>query len=72
MWKLCEYFKNQILYEWKKSVSFLKDLYLSFEFADTPNISKYINKLGKKKTYQENDIPVKLVKSRKDLFSHFI
>ena len=49
-----------------------KDLYFSFEFVDKPKISKEINKLDEKKAYQEHDIPVKLFKSNKDLFSHFI
>ena len=49
-----------------------KNLYFSFEFADKPKILKDINKLDKKKAYQKNDIPVKLVKSNRDLFSHFI
>ena len=45
-----------------------KDLHFSFEFADKPETSKEINKLNKKKAYQEHDIPVKLIKSSKDLF----
>ena len=49
-----------------------KGLYFSFEFVDKPKISKEINKLDRKKACQENDIPVKLIKSNKDLFSHFI
>ena len=49
-----------------------KDLYFSFEFVDKPKISKEINKLDGKKTCQGHDIPVKLIKSNKDLFSHFI
>ena len=49
-----------------------KDLYFSFEFVDKPKIFKEINKLDEKKTCQEHDIPVKLIKSNKDLFSHFI
>ena len=49
-----------------------KDLNFSFEFVDKPNISKEINQLNGKKAYQEHDIPVKLIKSNKDLFSHFI
>ena len=44
----------------------------SFEFVDKSNISKEINKLDSKKACQEHDIPVKLIKSNKDLFSHFI
>ena len=39
-----------------------KDLNFPFEFADKPNISKEINQLDGKKTYQEHDIPVKLIK----------
>ena len=49
-----------------------KDLYFSFEFLDTPTISKEINKLDEKKACQEHDIPVKWIKSNKDLFSNFI
>ena len=49
-----------------------KDLYFSFEYVDKPKISKETNKSGGKKTCQEHDIPVKLIKSNKDLFSHFI
>ena len=45
-----------------------KDLYFSFEFVDKPKISKEINKLDEKKACQEHDIPVKLIKSNKDLF----
>ena len=49
-----------------------KDLYFSFKFIDKPKISKETNKLDKKKACEEHDIPVKLIKSSKDLFSHFI
>ena len=49
-----------------------KDLNFSFEFVNKPKISKEINKLDGKKACQEHDIPVKLIKSNKDLFSHFI
>ena len=49
-----------------------KDLCFSFEFVDKQKISKEINKLDEKKACQEHDIPVKLIKSNKDLFSHFI
>ena len=49
-----------------------KGFYFSFEFVDKPKISKEINKLNEKKTCQEHDTPVKLIKSNKDLFSHFI
>ena len=49
-----------------------KDLNFSFEFVDKPKISKEINKLDGKKACQEHDIPVKLITSNKDLFSHFI
>ena len=49
-----------------------KDLNFSFEFVDKPKISKEINKLDGKKACQEHDIPVKLIKSNKDSFSHFI
>ena len=31
-----------------------------------------MNKLDEKKTCQEHELPVKLIKSNKDLFSHFI
>ena len=49
-----------------------KNLNFSFEFVDKPKISEEINKLNGKKACQEHDIPVKLIKSNKDLFSHFI
>ena len=49
-----------------------KDLYISFEFVDKPKISKEINKLDRRKACKEHDIPVKLIESNKDLFSHFI
>ena len=44
----------------------------SFEFVNKTKISKEINKLDSKKACQEHDIPVKLIKSNKELFSHFI
>ena len=46
-------------------------MYFFFEFVDKPKISKEINKLDEKKACQEH-IPVKLIKSNKDLFFHFI
>ena len=49
-----------------------KDLYFSFEFVNKPKISKEINKLDEKNACQQHDIPVKLIKSNKDLFSHFL
>ena len=49
-----------------------KDLNFSFEFVDKPKIYKEINQLNGKKACQEHDISVKLIKSNKDLFSHFI
>ena len=50
-----------------------KDLnFFFFFFIDKPKISTEINKLDGKKACQEYDIPVKLIKSNKDLFSHFI
>ena len=49
-----------------------KDLNFCFEFVDKPKISKEINQLNGKKACQEHDIPVKLIKSNKDRFSHFI
>ena len=49
-----------------------KDLYFSFEFVDKPKISKDINKLDSKKACQEHEIPVKSIKSNKDLFFQFI
>ena len=39
-----------------------KDLHFSFEFVDKPKLFKKINKLDKKKTHQEPDVPVKFVK----------
>ena len=52
----------------------MKEKYLnfSFEFVDKPKISKEINKLDYKKACQEHNIPVKLIKSNKKFFSHFI
>ena len=35
-------------------------------------MNKWINKLDSKKARQEHDIPIKLIKSNKDIFSHFI
>ena len=49
-----------------------KGLNFSFEFVDKSKISLEINKLDGKKACQEHDIPVKLIKANKDLFSHFI
>ena len=48
------------------------DLNFYFEFVDKPKNFKEINKLDGKKTCQEHDIPVKLIKLNKGLFSHFI
>ena len=45
-----------------------KDLKFSFEFVGKPKISREINKSDGKKAAQEHDIPVKLIKSNKDLF----
>ena len=44
-----------------------KDLYFSFEFVDKPKVSKELNKLDRKKACQELDIPIKLIRSNKDL-----
>ena len=49
-----------------------KDLYFSFKFVDKPKVSKELNKLDRKKACQELDIPIKLIRSNKDLFSQFI
>ena len=49
-----------------------KDLKFSFEFVDKPKFPKEINKLDGKKSCQEHDIRVKLIKSSKNLFSHFM
>ena len=49
-----------------------KDLNFSFEFVDKPKYCKEINKLDGKKACREHDIPVKLIKSNKDLFPHFV
>ena len=49
-----------------------KDLNFSFEFVNKQKISKEVNKLDSKQACQEPDIPVKLIKLNKDLFSHFI
>lgn len=53
----------QKLYEGRIRVFF-------FNFIDKRKISKEINKLDRKKANQKNDIPVKFIKSNKDLFSH--
>ena len=52
----------------------MKKKYLNFslESVKKPKVSKEINKLDGKKAYQEHDIPVKLIKSNKCFFSHFI
>ena len=49
-----------------------KELNFSFEFVGKPKVSKEINRSGGKSACQEHDIPVKLIKSNKDLFSRFI
>ena len=49
-----------------------KDLNVSFKFVNKLKIPKERNELDGKKAYQEHDIPVKLIKSNKNLFSHFI
>ena len=54
----------QKLYEGRIRVFF-------FNFIDKRKISKEINKLDRKKANQKNDIPVKFIKSNKDLLSHF-
>ena len=45
---------------------------ISFEFIDKAKVSKEINKLDGKKSCQEHDIQVKLIKPNKGFFSHFI
>ena len=45
-------------------------MHFSFEFVDKPKISKEVNKLDRKKACQKHNIPVKLIKSNKDLFSY--
>ena len=54
--------------------NYMKEKYLKFssEFVDKPKFSKEINKLDGKKSCQEHDIRVKLIKSNKNLFSHFM
>ena len=54
--------------------NYMKEKYLkfSFEFVDKLKTSKEINKLDGKKACHEHDVPVKLIKSNNDLFSHFI
>ena len=49
-----------------------KDLNFSFEFVDKLKLSKEIDKLDSKKACQKHSIPAKLIKSNKDIFSHFI
>ena len=47
---------------------------MSFSFCYTTQKETYktLQNLDKKKTCQENDIPVKIIKSHKDIFSYFI
>ena len=64
--RIKNYLKEKVLYFFFLFVCFC------FEFVDKPKISKEINKLNRKKACQEHDIPVKYIKSNKELFSHFI
>ena len=51
-----------------KSMS-LSAMSFSFGYITQEKTYKALQNLDKKKTYQENDIPVKIIKSRKDIFS---
>ena len=43
----------------------------SFELNNPECISKIINKLDTSKVTQQGDIPTKIIKDNKDLFSYF-
>ena len=49
-----------------------KGMSLSFGYTAQENTYKALQKLHKKKTCQENDILVKIIKSHKDIFPYFI
>ena len=49
-----------------------KDMSISFGYTAQEKTDKTLQNLDKKKTCQENDIHVKIMKSHKDIFSYFI
>ena len=57
-----------------KIKEFMTDKGMSFSFGYTTQEKTYktLQNLGRKKTCQENDIPVKIIKSHKDIFCYFI
>ena len=57
-----------------KIKKFMSDKGMSFSFSYTTQekIDKTLQKLDKKKTRQENDIYLKILKSHNDVFSYFI
>ena len=57
-----------------KIEEFMTDKAISFCFNYTTQEKTYktLQNLEKRKTWQENDIPVKIIKSHNDIFSYFI
>ena len=57
-----------------KIKEFMTDKSMSFSFGNTTEEKTYktLQNLDKKKTCRENDIYIKITKSRKDIFSYFI
>ena len=57
-----------------KIKEFMTNKGMSFSFGYTTQEKTYkaLQNLDKKKTCQENDIPIKIIKSHKDIFSYFI
>ena len=49
-----------------------KGMSFSFGYTTQEKTYKTLQNLGRKKTCQENDIPVKIIKSHKDIFCYFI
>ena len=48
-----------------------KGMSFSFDYTTQEKTYKALQNLDKKKTWQENDIPVKIIKSHNDIFSYF-
>ena len=48
-----------------------KGMSFSFGYTTQEKTYKALQNLDKKKTWQENDIPVKIIKSHNDIFSYF-
>ena len=57
-----------------KMEEFMTDKGMSFYFNYTTQEKTYkaLQNLDKRKTWQEHDIPVKIIKSHNDIFSYFI